>query len=207
MIPANASWRQKTNPIMYSSENPGEKQAAGEFMMPMAFHQMEKFELLNMVRVNVFRHSNKKLIPFRISNNKNYNFNLDLLLLSDGSMHHYVVITNIKALIHKYLEKHQRIDNHLCRNCFHISTSLDRHEGHEEICHQNTQAIIKMPKAEQQNFEFKNVQARWFAPIVVFSDVESIIEPVANTINTQQNSVTRALEEHKPCSSLCSSLL
>ena len=57
-----------------------------------------------------------------------------------------------------------------------------------------------MPKAKQQNFEFKNVQARWFAPIVGFFDLESIIEPVANTINTQQNSVTRALEEHKPCS-------
>ena len=115
-------------------------------------------------------------------------------------MHHYVLITNIKALIHKYLGKHQRIDNLLCRNCFHISTSLDRHERHEEICHQNTQAIIKMPKAKQQNFEFKNFQARWFASIVGFFDLESIIEPVANTINTQQNSVTRALEEHKPCS-------
>ena len=67
LIPANASWRQKTNPIIYSSENPGANQAAGEFMMPMAFHQMEKFELLNMVRVNVFRHTNKKLSPFRIS--------------------------------------------------------------------------------------------------------------------------------------------
>ena len=156
-------------------------------MMPMAFHQMEKFEELNQVRVNVFRHSNKKLIPFRISNNRNYSFNLDLLLLSDGSMHHYVLITNIRGLIHKYLGKHQRVDNHLCRNCFHISTSLDRHGRHEEICHQNTQAIIKMPKVEQQNFEFKNVQARWFAPIVGFFDLESIIEPVAYIYNTQQN--------------------
>ena len=47
---------------------------------------------------------------------------------------------------------------------------------------------------------FKNVQARWSAPIVGFFDLESIIEPVANTINTKQNSVTRVLEEHKPCS-------
>ena len=98
------------------------------------------------------------------------------------------------------MKKNQRIDNHLCRNCFHISTSLDRHERHEEMCHQNTQAIIKIPKAKQQNFEIKNVQARWFAPIVGFFDLESIIEPVASTINTQQNSVTRALEEHTPCS-------
>ena len=200
LIPPNAPWRQKTNPIMYSSENSRAKQPVGEFMMPMAFHQMEKFEELNQVRVNVFRHSNKKLIPFRISNNRNYSFNLDLLLLSDGSMHHYVLITNIRGLIHKYLGKHQRVDNHLCRNCFHVSTSLDRHGRHEEICHQNTQAIIKMPKVEQQNFEFKNVQARWFAPIVGVFDLESIIEPIAHIYNTQQYSVTRALEEHKPCS-------
>ena len=185
---------------MYSSENPRAKQPVDEFMMPMAFHQIEKFEELNNVRVIVFRHSNKKLIPFLISNNRNYSFNLDLLLLSDGSMHHYVLITNIRGLIHKYLGKHQRVDNHLCRNCFHISTSLDRHGRHEEICRQNTQAIIKMPKVEQQNFEFKNVQARWFAPIVEFFDLESIIEPVAHNYNTQQNSVTRALEEHKSCS-------
>ena len=67
LIPTDASWRQKSNPIMYSSENPRAKQLVGDFMMPMAFHQMEKFEQLNKVRVNVFRHSNKKLIPFRIS--------------------------------------------------------------------------------------------------------------------------------------------
>ena len=92
LIPPNAPWRQRTNQIMYSSENPRAKQPVGEFMTPMVFHQMEKFEQLNNVRVNVFRHSNKKLIPFRISNIRRFSFNLDLLLLSDGSMHHYVLI-------------------------------------------------------------------------------------------------------------------
>ena len=198
LIPDNASWRQKTNPIMYGAENTRAKQPVGTFMMPMAFHQMEKFEQLNQVRVNVFRHSNIKLIPFRISRNTNFKLDLDLLLLSDGAMHHYVLITNIKGLIHKYKQIQQRIDNHLCRNCFHISTLVDRHEKHEQICHQNTQAIIRMPKPEQQNFEFKNIQAHWFAPIVGFFDLESIIEPVNS--NIPQKSVTKPLEAHKPCS-------
>ena len=198
LIPDNASWRQKTNPIMYGAENTRAKQPVGTFMMPMAFNQMEKFEQLNQVRVNVFRHSNNKLKPFRISRNTNFKFDLDLLLLSDGAMHHYVLITNIKGLIHKYKQIQQRIDNHLFSNCFHISTSVDRHEKHEQICHQNTQAIIRMPKPEQQNFEFKNIQARWFAPIVGFFDLESIIEPVNS--NIPQKSVTKPLEAHKPCS-------
>ena len=47
-------------------------------------------------------------------------------------------------------------------------------------------------------------QARWFALIVGFFDLESIIEPVfdssSSSSNTQSSSTTRALEEHKPCS-------
>ena len=168
LIPENASWRQKTNPIMCGSENTRAKQPVGTFMMPMAFHQIEKFEQLNPVRVNVFRHSNNKLIPFRILTNPNFKLDLDVLLLSDGAKHHYVLITNIKGLVHKYKRIHQRADNHLSRNFFHISTSADRHDEHKQICHQNTQAIIRTPKNEQQNFEFKKVQARWFAPIVGF---------------------------------------
>ena len=64
LIPDNASWRQKTNPIMYGPENPRAKQPVGEFLIPMAFHQLKKFEQLNQVRVNVFRHSNKKIDSF-----------------------------------------------------------------------------------------------------------------------------------------------
>ena len=112
---------------MYSSENPRVKQPVGEFMMPMVVHQMEKFKQLNVESVSVFWQSNKKVIPFRISKKiKTFNdFNSDLLLIVDGSVHQNVLITNIKGLIHKYIQKHQRIDNHLCRNCFHVSTSFD----------------------------------------------------------------------------------
>ena len=53
----------------------------------------------------------------------------------------------------------------MCQNCFHISNSFERPE---EICHQNTPAIIKMRKAEQQKLEFKNNQERWFAQTVGF---------------------------------------
>ena len=57
-----------------------------------------------------------------------------------------------------------------------------------------------MPQGEQQIFEFNNVQAQLFALIVGFLDLESLIGPVANNHNTQQNSITRALEERKPFS-------
>ena len=39
-----------------------------------------------------------------------------------------------------------------------------------------------------------------FAPIVGFFDLESKIEPVAENRTNTQKTVTRAIEEHKPCS-------
>ena len=109
---------QKLSPIMYCPEKPRAKQPVGDFMMPMAFHQLNKFKQLNRVLVKLFQHSNKKLILFSISNSQNFEFNLDIFLISDGSRHHYVLITNIKRLIHKYIQKKQRLDNHLCRFFF-----------------------------------------------------------------------------------------
>ena len=75
-MPDNASSR--SNPIIYGPENLRAKQPVDEFMMPMAFHQLNKFEQLNQVRVKVFRHTNKKLIPFGIWSNQNIGFNLHL---------------------------------------------------------------------------------------------------------------------------------
>ena len=42
LIPPDSPWRQKSNPIMYSSENARAKQPVVGFMMPIAFRQTEK---------------------------------------------------------------------------------------------------------------------------------------------------------------------
>ena len=55
-----------------------------------------------------------------------------------------------------------------------------------------------MPKTDQRNFDFKNVQAGRFAPIAGFFNLESIIETVVSS--SQENAETKALEVHKPCS-------
>ena len=115
-------------------------------------------------------------------------------------MHHYVLITNVKGFIHKYKNIQSRIDNHVCRNCFNISTSKQRHEKHEILCQQNKQAIIKKPRRDQKQFRFNNVQARWFAPIEGFFYLKSLIVPVEGCKNNPEKEETRAIEINKPCS-------
>ena len=57
-----------------------------------------------------------------------------------------------------------------------------------------------MPSSDQKQFQFNNVQARWFAPIVGFFDLESLIVPVEGCKNNPEKAETRAIEIHKPCS-------
>ena len=146
----------------------------------------------------IFRYAESGLTPFRVSKKTDCDFSLDLLLLSDGQMHHYVLIRNLHNLIHRVRERVPRIENYLCRNCFHVSTSKERYNNHIGFCQQNKQAVVKMP--QETSFNYKRIQSRWFAPIVGFFDLESIIESVSGCRNNPLKAETRIIGLHKPCS-------
>ena len=84
------TWRTVTSPPLYSSNNPSAHQAIGDFDMPMGFKDMANFAILNTVPVNVFRYENKQLFPLRLSKNYDFEFTLDLVLLQDDQIYHYV---------------------------------------------------------------------------------------------------------------------
>ena len=53
---------------------------------------------------------------------------------------------------------------------------------------------------QKTSFVYKKIQSRWFAPIVGFFDLESIIESVSGCRNNPQKAETRIIERHKPFS-------
>ena len=67
-------------------------QPASEFAMPMDFNDIDKFETLNDVEVNVFGFENGILCPMRVSKKSISSLNLDILLLYESDKHHYVLI-------------------------------------------------------------------------------------------------------------------
>ena len=54
-----------------------------------------------------------------------------------------------------------------------------------------------MPSENKNKVKFSNYKARWFAPVVIYFDLESIIQPVAQCCQESQN--TETTELHKPC--------
>ena len=145
-----------------------------------------------------FRYAESGLTPFKVSKKTNCDFNLDLLLLSDGQMHHYVLIRILYSLIHRVRERVPRSENYLCQNCFHVSSSNLSYKKHIGFCQQNKPAVVRMP--QKTSFVYKKIQSRLFAPIVGFFDLQSIIESVSGCRNNPQKAETRTIELHKPCS-------
>ncbi len=218
LVSEKSHWRQKFLQTTYDETNPLANLPKGEFDAPMPLNQIGRFEHLNKVQVNVFRlvetffllridnaltfirYHQSQLLPYRISKATEYKFVIDLLILSDGLVHHYVLITDLPRLIAKVRGKQFRKRNELCRNCFHTCSSVKTLESHQALCLANEPVLINMPTEKNMKVLFKSHSARWFAPVVVYYDMESIIRPVLGCEQKDSVSSTEKMEVHEPCS-------
>ena len=195
LLPEKASWRNIISPETYSSSNA--HQPRGVFDMPMSLHDIDRFELLNEVQVNVYYFKSGNVMPLRISK-MDFTFTLNLLLLVDDTRHHYVLITDLKRLVSKLQKKHYHTQSKICTHCLHICTSEEVYNVHFAQCRYKSPAVIKTPEPDKASLSFSHWAARHFAPRVIYFDLESILEPVASCSNHPDKSHTRELERHKP---------
>ena len=167
--------------------------------MPMGFKQIPKFEKTNKVQVNVFQYDKKNLIPLLISKQEDFRFILDLLLLTDGQTHHYVLIKDLKTFVNNIKGLSPRSGTVICRNCFHICSSQSIYERHVKSCIEHDAATITRPEPGKNNLIFKNLQSRWFVPFVFYFDFESLLKPAANCSNSSAVNMSDIVEHHEPC--------
>ena len=190
------TWRTVTSPTLYSNNNPSAHQAEGTYEMPKGFKDLPNFEQLNCVQVNVFRYENKQLFPLRLSKRTDIDFIMDLLLLQDDNVYHYVLIKKLLNLVNHVKQRRQRFGDVICRNCFHVCTQVI-FEKHQASCLKFEPAAIEMPSEDKNKITFQNFNACANAPVVIYFDLESLIIPVNQNENSPTQ--TRLLEKHEPC--------
>ena len=124
---------------------------------------------------------------------------MDLLLLTDGRTHHYVLIKDFKLFVSNIKGHVPRSATVICRNCFHVCSSDAIYQRHIETCFEHEAANIKMPEIENSKLFFTNYQSKWFVPFVVYFDFESLIKPVQTCSNSSEVSSSNIIEIHEPC--------
>lgn len=193
------TWRTPTDPDQYRSSNPLAKIPVGSYTLPMSIHDIDRFETANKTNVNVFRYNENKreVVPLRVSR-KTFDFVVDLLLISDGEVFHYVLIKSLEAFLQKTRNVQFTGRTIVCRNCFHLCANNETLSRHQEVCLQNEAVPIDMPT--EKKHEFDRWGARAFVPVVVYFDTECLLTRVQGCSNANNVSSTMKIEYHEPCS-------
>ena len=118
------------------------------------------------------------MFPVGVSSRFTTSLIVDLLLLTDRSKYHYVLISDLQKLVDYVRHKVHRFQSEICRKCFHTCASFETLRGYQELCYQDEDVVKTMPKPEQDDHKFKNSTARWYVPRVIYFDMESLLLPV-----------------------------
>ena len=150
-----------------------------KFDMPMSILDIDQFKRMNKFQIHNFRYLSDELIPVLTSKQLQKTFVMDLLLLSDGSVHAYVLINDQAKLVTFIQKRTPRDRNEICWRCFHTCSSLNVLNRHQAICYQRDGVQITMPDVDNDQHIFKNINACWYVLCVIYFKLESLILPVS----------------------------
>ena len=141
----------------------------------------------------MFCYENKTNYPVYLSDQ---NDSMDLLLILNGSVSHYVYIKDFnRFMLNKTKHKGKK---YFCKNCLQCFSSENVLLEHKEDCLViNAKQHVKL---EERVISFKNYFRQIPVPFKIYADFECILKNVDNDIINNDISYTRKYQDHVPCS-------
>ena len=123
---------------------------------------------------------------------------MNLLLITDGKNRHCVLIKDFNRFMYNQTNHKERKHFCLCfLQCFSKERILNRHKTDCIVI--NGQHAIKMPE-KVGKIMFQNRQTQLPIPFVIYADFGAITEKVHGCKPNNDESYTRAYQNHKDCS-------
>ena len=153
-----------------------------------------KIEVLNGINMNVFCYENKMVDPVYLSNRK-FDDSMDLLLLSNKFVSHYVYSKGFKRLIfNKTKHKGRKVFGKSCLQSFSSEKVLIKHK---EYCLMiNGKNNVEL---EKRFIEIENFNRQIPVPFKIYVDFECVLKGIACGIDNNYFSYTKKYQDHIPC--------
>ena len=169
---------------------------------PPSFQNIEKFEKVNSISINIFAiDDSKKIYPLKVCKSE-LKDHRDLLLLNEGDNNHYVWIKSISRLVSKQIsDRNGHVE--VCKRClthFNDDTHQMKIQQHKLYCDEKACLRIDFPK--DNYIMFKEYEKMLIVPIVIYCDFEAILHPIHGCSQNPQQSHTTAYQLHE-LSSFC----
>ena len=161
---------------------------------PTSINDIKRFESRNEITINILALEGKKFYICR--KGKEYNRVANLMLITENSKKHYVVIKSLKRLLSRPNSKHKE-SQHFCINCLQGFAEQKSRDEHYEYCRSNEAVRIEMPN-RKPIVEYSDGQYQFKVPFMMYADFESILEPIQGVSNNPNVSSTRGLNIHTP---------
>ena len=117
--------------------------------------------------------------------------------MDDGQEYHYVLILDLLRLVNLIKGTTSLFQRVLCRNCFHICTDENVYKRHQISCLHHRARCCENASARKKNrLKIKHLGAKWVAPVVIYFDLESILQPLVGC--QKENESTSITELHQP---------
>ena len=173
-----------------------------DMKFPMDLKQINDFERLNNVCVNVFGYEKNEVYPLRLSNSTEYSSQctVNLLLISDyrSEKKHYCLIKNMSRLLVSQVSK-KKEKKFFCLRCLNAFGTQDLLDNHLEVCQDNEAVRIKMPE-EGESVSFKNNHKMMDIPFVIYADFEALMRQIHTVQQNRKKSYTDKKMLHIPVS-------
>ena len=170
-----------------------------EIKFPVTLKDYNKIEKMNSINVNVFGYEERQIYPIYISKEK-FTDHMELLLITEGTKTHYVLIKDFNKLMYNQTKHKER--KHFCMYCLQCFSSERVLNDHKENCIQvNGTQAIKMPTKDNNILKFNNFHKQQPIPFAIYADFEAITEKIHGCRKNNDNSYTEAYQKHKDCGS------
>ena len=159
---------------------------------PVSIKDIGVFETKNNISVNVLA------VEGRDIHRKDWQTGreINLLLISEGGIQHYIAIKSSSRLLTRRNTKHM-CKRYFCNNCLQGFTQELKRDQHYSYCIDNETVRVEMPQ-KGSTVEFYDGHNQFKVPFMMYADFEAILEPSQGPSPYSEKSYTKKVNQHIP---------
>ena len=161
---------------------------------PVSFKDISKFEFRNQISINLLATEGKEIYICRKGGN--YERAINLMIISESNRKHYVTIKSLSRLLSSKNTNHKGKE-YFCKNCLQGFKEENSRDEHIVCCMNNKSVKVEMPH-KNPIVQYSDGQFQFKVPFIMYTDFESMLEPIQGPGNDLRMSSTRGVNNHVP---------
>ena len=161
---------------------------------PASTRDIKRFKSRNEITISILSFKSKKVYICR--KGKEYDRVANLMLITDHNEKYYVAIKSLRRLLSRQNSKHKE-SQHFCITCLQGFADKKSRDEHYVYCRSNEAVRIEMPNVKPIA-KYSDGQYQFKVPFMMYSDFESIPEPIQGVSNDPNVSSAREVNIHTP---------